>query len=90
MSMFAIILRETNDEVAKRVREKYPTAYEMTETCFLVQSDFIAENVAVSVGIKGEDRIGEASGVVFRLNGHYAGFTSRSLWDWLSQAEEQV
>ena len=89
MSMFAIILRETNDEVTKRIREKYPTAYEMTETCFLVQSNFIAENVAVSVGIKGEDRIEEASGVVFRLNGSYAGFTARSLWDWLEQAGER-
>ena len=53
-----------------------------------MQTRELTQEVAVRAGIKGEDRIEDASGVVFRLNGAYAGFAARSLWEWLGQAEE--
>lgn len=89
MAVFAIVLREANDEVKQRIKEVYPDYYEFNDNFFLVQSDTIAENVAVSVGIKGEKRIEEASGVVVRWSWSYSGHTARSLWDWLEEAEKK-
>ncbi len=56
---------------------------------FLVSTDVIAETIAINVGIKGDDRIEDANGVVFRLKASYSGYAARSLWDWLAQAEKR-
>lgn len=89
MSVFAVVLNTPNPEVAKLIEDEYPDCYKVNETLFLVQSDFVADTVANSVGIKGDGRIENARGVIFRLNHSYAGYSARSLWDWLSQAEDQ-
>ncbi len=90
MPVFAVVLNEPNNEVEKRLKEKYEGCFALTDTFFLVQSEAIAENVAVDAGIKGEDRVETARGVVFKLNKSYSGYTSRALWDWLVQAEERA
>lgn len=87
MCMFAVILNEANQKAAERIAESYPAYYRFSDTVFLVSDDALAETVSASVGIKGDDRIDEAGGVVFRLNGAYAGYTKRVLWEWLSEAE---
>ena len=89
MRTFAIVLNEANPDVAERIEGKYPDHYRITDTSFLVADDTIAEKVANAVGIKGDDRIEEAHGVVFKLNSAYSGYSSRSLWDWLTMAEER-
>ena len=63
--------------------------YRLNDTFYLVQSATIAETVAIAAGIKGDDRVEAARGVVFKLNRSYSGYTARSLWDWLGQAEER-
>ena len=87
MCMFAVILNEANQKAAERIAESYPAYYRFSDTVFLVSDDALAETVSASVGIKGDDRIDEAGGVVFHLNGAYAGYTKRVLWEWLSEAE---
>ena len=89
MPVYAISLKSPNEEVQSLIREKYPGHYEFLPTFFLVRSDSIAESVAIDIGIKGDDRIEGASGVVFKLNRSYSGFTSPSLWDWLTPGEEE-
>lgn len=89
MRIFAIALNEANPDVVERIEGKYPDHYRITDTSFLVADDAIAEKVAMAVGIKGDDRIENARGVVFKLNGAYSGHSSRSLWDWLAFAEEK-
>ena len=88
MPVHAILLTRHNDEVVARIQEKYPDCYEMSAGCYLVHDNEITRNVASAVGIKGNDRIEDAAGAVFRLNGAYSGFAARSLWEWLGQAEE--
>lgn len=63
--------------------------FKHTDTFFLVVGNVydVSENVAVAAGIKGEQR--RTSGVVFRLNGSYSGFTKRTLWEWLNDAAEE-
>lgn len=90
MRVFAVALSDPNPEVAERVRGAYPECYRLSDTLFLVADNTIAENVAISVGIKGDDRIEGASGVVFKLNETWSGYAARSLWDWLTLAEERA
>ena len=87
MSVHAIVLTEANARVEERIIEKYPQHFKLNDTFFLVRSDGISEDVAINTGIKGDDRVEEATGVVFRLNGAYAGYASNSLWEWLMSEE---
>lgn len=89
MAMHAIVLWESNPHVATRIAEKYPLHYEVNKTFFLVHSPEISEKVAIAAGIKGEDQVDDALGVVFKLNGAYAGYAPRSIWEWLSTEEEK-
>lgn len=84
MFVHAILLTDHNDEVVSRIKEKYPKCYSVNEGCFLVRCDDLTQDVAVAVGIKGEDQVENAGGVVLKLNGAYSGFASRALWEWLS------
>ena len=91
MAIFAIALNNPADEVFRdRIELLYPSKkYEFSPTLFFVQDDNIPDVIARRLGIKVEndtDRI--ASGVVFRLEGSYAGYTSRALWDWLDWVGE--
>ncbi len=88
MSIFAIVLLSPNEGVEKRLFEKYPKGYKFNSTLYLVQADALAEQVAMSVGVKGDNREPDASGFVIKLERYsYSGYTQRSLWDWLSDAE---
>lgn len=87
MSIFAIVLHEVNPEVTQRIESEYPNNFKYNDTFYLVESDSIATTVALNIGLKGDNRIEEASGVVFKLNSAYSGYTKRSLWDWLSSVE---
>ncbi len=89
MRVFAVVLNKPNSDVARRVEDKYPNHYRMNDTFFLVQGEGIAQTVSEAVGIKGDERVEEARGVVFKINHSYSGFASRALWDWLGQAEER-
>lgn len=84
MIIHAIVLTEANAEVDERIKNEYPKRYKLNDTFFLVRSDTISEEVAINVGIKGDDRVGDVTGVVFKLNGVYAGYAQNSLWDWLT------
>ena len=88
MALHMIVLNSPNEDLASRIQETYPDNYEISQTCYLVQSKDITQKIATAVGIKGENRIAHASGAVFKLNGAYAGYASRALWEWLDQAEE--
>ena len=90
MSIFAVVLREPNAPVKERVEQYYPNHFPLSDTFFLVDSDTIAETVAAKTGIKGEEQVKNASGVVFKLNSGYAGFTARALWDWLKVHKDNM
>ena len=89
VSTYVVALRRPHEEMRKRIRSAYPNAYEYTNTLFLIRGDSftLARDVAARIGLKGEGRMEDASGVVFKLNRGYSGFTQPSLWDWLSNSE---
>lgn len=50
----------------------------------------LTQNLATLVGIKGDDRIADASGFVVKLEEFsYAGYTTRALWEWLKGMEKK-
>ena len=89
--LFAVVLHEQNLEVEERLIKKYPTHYKYTDTFYLVTVDgiVISEEIAKAIGIKGDSRIENSSGVVFKLKSAYSGYTKRTLWEWLSVALEE-
>ena len=89
MALHAIVLVESNEKVADRINQYYPNHYKINETCFLVRSGEISEKIAISAGIKGDEQIADALGVVFKLNGAYSGYAMPSIWEWLSMEEER-
>lgn len=87
MPVFAIVLKEPNQQVLDRVDKEYPDNFRLNPTFWVVSSDDLSEKVAIKAGIKGEDPAPEASGAVFMLRGPYSGYTTRSLWEWLGRHE---
>ncbi len=91
MSVFAVALREPNDECFSRLKEHYSGShYTLSKAFALVSCNDLAEEVAVNVGIKGDGQIEGISGVVFKLNGAYSGYTTRSIWEWLERNEADL
>lgn len=89
MAIFGILLQDPDSRVIEHLRQQYGSSqlYELSETIILLRTDQLAEDVAIAAKIKGEERF--AAGVVFKLNRAYAGYASRSLWEWLRLAEEE-
>ena len=91
MAVFSIALIQPNPAVTRLIRTNYPGHYEYNPTLYLVEADALAETVAINAGIKGDDRVIDASGFVFKLQDFsYSGYTARSLWDWLKDAEKRA
>ena len=91
MSVYAIVLVRSNEEVKSRIHEHFPGYYEYNPTFFLVEADALAEGVAISVGIKGDSQIENVSGFVIKLEEFsYSGYTARSLWEWLKESGKRT
>ena len=88
MSVFAMVLREPNQQVLDRLDAEYPDNFQLSPTFAVVSSDELTQSVATKVGIKGENQVQGVSGAVFILQGAYSGYTDRSLWEWLRKHED--
>ena len=84
MVVHAIVLTDDSDAVVARIKEHYPKCFKVNDGCYLVRCDDITQDVAIAVGLKGDNRVEEAGGAVLKLNGAYAGFANPALWEWLS------
>lgn len=90
MAIFAVVLMEPDPQVAQLIKDRYPNHHRYNSTFYLISAEGIAQTVAENVGVKGDNRIEDASGFVIRLGAFtYSGYTARSLWDWLTSVEEQ-
>ena len=95
MGVFAVFLQESlpqvRTQISNRIQEQYPNPkhYKLSDNLFLVRSYSITDAVARSIGIKGDEAIEHATGVVFKLNAAYAGFAKRAIWEWLALPENE-
>lgn len=86
-STFVVLLNDAADPRFRNLIDQwYSKHYEFSEMIFFIQDDDIPETIAKRLGIKGEESI--APGVVLKLEGSYAGFTARALWDWFKWVEK--
>ena len=91
--LFAVVLYQPNSEVEERITTLYPRHFKYTDGVFLiaVDSSVLSRKIATELGIGGQSkRIEDASGAVFKLNSSYSGYTTRSLWEWLSSVFEET
>ncbi len=85
-AVFAVVLDKPNAESLKRLHEAYSDVHSLNDTVSLVRAEDLPEDVAVTAGIKGKDRVADA--VVFKLTRFYAGYTMPTVWDWLGRDEQ--
>ena len=87
MSVFAVVLKEPNEQSQAGLRQAYPDSFRLTETVMLVRSALIlTEEIAQKAGIKGDHRF--TTGVVFKLNRAYSGYFEKTAWEWLQREED--
>ena len=71
--VFTVLFDEVSEEATGRLQGEYSSHYEISNKAFLVRTPDLAETVAQKAGIKGDNNV--VTGVVFRLNSIYAGFS---------------
>ena len=82
-----MVLDHANEATAERIHENFPGSYQHSETLFLIADEGVTASVAKVIGLDGSNPA--ITGAIFKLNSSYAGFTQRSLWEWLATAEEK-
>lgn len=91
MAVFVVVSNEEfSNRFVQRVEQLYPLSYRYAENVFFIEDENIPETIATRLGIKVEEGNEEsrlAMGAVFGLDGSYAGWTSKALWDWLRRRE---
>lgn len=85
--VFAVFIEHPHEGAWSRLRSGYPDKHLLSDTVALVRTNGLANDVAVKLGIKGENR--EVGGVVFKLNRAYAGYSDRRVWEWLELGEDE-
>ena len=90
MAVYIVALAHPNEELRMRIRESYPSSFEYNPMFHLVSDDnLLSEDIANLIGIKGDLRIEDASGVIIRLTDFsYSGHTKPSLWEWLKEYDQ--
>ena len=90
MSIFIVIIDESNQEVEELLDKHYSDNYRYHENdrVFFVRTKHIADKIARNLKIKTDDDKSLVNGVVLKLNSSYSGFTSRAIWDWLDKEDE--
>ena len=86
-NLFAVVLTEGEEKGANMLRTAYPKAYSIAPNIFLVADDTLTVEVAKAAALTREQEAEGVRGIVFRLNGSYTGYTRRSVWEWLEDAE---
>lgn len=87
--VFAVILEKPNPGFMERLKKHYgDNTLMLSEAAALVRDDLaLTEDIAVRTGVKGGDE--PVGGIVFKISRSYAGFTDRSVWEWLAFAQNE-
>ena len=86
-NLFAVVLTEREEKGAGMLMEAYPKAYAIAPNIFLVAADTLTAEVAKAAALTREQEAEGVRGIVFKLNGSYTGYTRRTSWEWLEDAE---
>ena len=87
---FIVVVEDESKEIVEgQIKNVFPDHhYQIADNCFLISTHkSMSGRVSIEIGIDGENR--KAAGAVFKLNGSFAGYTDKSLWDWMDQAEKR-
>ena len=89
-TLFLVVLDYEDKSVSERIEQTYPlNHYKINSITYVISSNEISDKIAHNIGLKGDNRIETSSGVVFRLNGAYAGYSYKPLWEWLEQNSQK-
>ncbi len=83
MMLYAVIPLGMNERLRERIQEVSQTVYDDTYPhVYFLAYHGTATDLSSELGLGDSDGSGE--GVVLRV-GHHAGYTFRSLWEWLEK-----
>lgn len=73
------------DDAVSDLRKAYPSPrlYEHSRSVFLVETD----DLSSAVKLKAKVQDGDYTGALFKLTKTYAGYTDRTLWEWMAKTE---
>ena len=85
MPQLLVIFDKPSPEAETRLKAHYPDhySYHSDAPAYLVHYEGISEQIAKTVGMSGDDK--SATGVVFKLNFAFSGYTNGAIWEWLQQ-----
>lgn len=87
-TIFVVIVDDPSkrQDVLQKLKEKFEAYIHRNEAVILVADKAaLTTDVADAAGFL--DKNDELTGAVFRLGDGYAGYTARSLWEWLKARE---
>ena len=89
MNRYLLVLEDPNDEAIERAKSAYAdnSTYQMNDMALFIRTEDSSLDVARTCGVRGEDRVEGASGVVFRIPGGWAGYADQDLWKWLRRKD---
>ena len=90
MRAFVVVLDEdgkaTSAKVEKRLKNTVSSLYRLTPSVFVAATDLLSSELAAAAGLKGDNRLDGATGVVFRID-NYSGYTDGAMWEWMEKVE---
>ena len=89
MRVFAVLLDAPSTAGFEDLKARYGEDFHAHSPTvgYVYDPNGITAEIAKRVGIKDEAR--RTTGVVFALNGWYAGYTAPELWEWFEQCERK-
>lgn len=87
LSMYIVVAETGTNAINDRV-DSFDDTYKYNDNTFLIRTtesiDYINEKLGFS------ENSDETTGVVFRLNSAFSGYTHEELWDWIYKKESKV
>ena len=82
LSIFIAVVKEGNDIVANNIL-KYPDWHKYKDTTYFIRTTKDIKEIDKDLGFNVSENENKVTGVIFRLNSAFSGYTEQSLWDWI-------
>ena len=85
MNTYLLVLENRSESAVERAESAYTEqdTYQINDMAILIRTKDSPLDVAHSCGIRGENRVEGASGVVYRIPRGWAGYADKELWKWM-------
>ena len=93
MALFSVTIWAGDEDIRQKIKDKIQEVYdeksiEVNDGYYIISTNQAkAGSIAESLGMYDNS---DTYGIVFRLNGTYAGFAPGRIWDWIDEKQGQA